>query len=350
MNCNNCPDCDPLITDKCLVYTGPDIEDLGICKGMNLFEVEAIILAKLQESEDISLIKYETLTTTCAFIVSLLVGKPSQPFTLQQFAEVVFDGFCKLDAKIQTITPETTSFNTSCLTGDVSTRDKIIQALITKVCTLTTKVTDLETTSVKQGDLCSQVKACIESVVPVQSSDFNTRMVPYAPIPYVGSLSNFDNTGKGLVAAGFDKVYLMNGLNGTQDWRGRSPIGAIRNVPGATLDSTVDPNVSGNASYNYNVGSKYGTSSETLTSSQIPTHSHTVNDPGHKHTFSTKGDRLLDIATGAYIVESNPDRTGTFDANMQLAQTNITINSAGGSLAHNNLHPTVACLYIVHFP
>jgi len=349
MNCSNCPQCDDLVSDKCVRYTGPNIEELGICEDMYLYEVEAIILAKLQESADTSVIKYNTLTTACAFITTLLVGKPSQPFTLQQFAEVVFDGFCKLDTKINSVTPSSFSFNTGCLTGDVSTRDKIIQALITKSCLDSTKIDTLEDTYVKIEDLCSLVTACIEDSTVVNTQFYN-KMVPYAPVPYIGSIANFDNTGKGLVSANFDKVYLMNGLNGTQDWRGRSPIGAIQNVPGATLDSTVDPSVSGNASYNYNVGNKYGTSSEILNSSQIPSHSHTVNDPGHKHTFSTKGDRLLDIASGAYIVESNPDRTGIFDANMELAQTNITINSAGGSLSHNNLHPTIAVLYIVYIP
>ena len=141
MPCLNCLDnCDPLVSDKCVKYTGMDIESLGILKGMSLFEIEKVILDKLTNLSGPS-IKLDTITTTCSFITDLLFGKTAQPFTLQQFAEIVFDGFCKLNVKINSTTPAAFSFNVSCLTGTLDTKDKIIQAIIDKVCDVNTRLT-----------------------------------------------------------------------------------------------------------------------------------------------------------------------------------------------------------------
>lgn len=353
MNCPTClQNCDPLVTDKCTKYTGPNIDELGICKGMSLFEVEAIIFNKLQTIATPTEIKLEELSTTCNFITELLETEEDQPFSLQQFGEVVFKAICQLDSKITVIEDSNppASFNVACLTGTLTTRDQILQALITKVCQEADKVEELQTDYVKSSDLCSLVQQCnIATPPPSVSSDYYTRMVPYAPIPYIGSLSNFDNTGKGLVAAGFDKVYLMNGLNGTQDWRGFSPIGAIQNVPGGTLDSRVDPSLAPNVAYNYVAGQKYGQTSVTLLANQIPSHSHTVTDPGHTHTVPTGGDNQADNNTNNYLHGQNPDgRTNTLTTTKSY--TGITLGSAGGGQAHTNLGPVVGTLYIVYIP
>lgn len=358
MTCPTCLDnCDPLVTDKCTKYTGPTIDILGVCNGMSLFEVEAIILAKLQSVTDTTTVSYSTLTTTCSFIVSLLSTR-TQPLTLQQFAEMVLDGFCRIDARLTNVTPTPFSFITTCLTGDVSSRDKILQATINKSCSLDGRITTIEGDFVKQSDLCAQITACLPSIPPVTptSTQYNTRMVPGVVYPYIGSISNFDNTGKGLSSAGFDKIYLVNGVNGTTDWRGRSPIGAIRNVPGGTLDNAVDPSISVNTPYNYSLNDKLGKSSVALALSESPSHSHTLNDPGHRHKISGGS-----AGTGSYLSTSHadggnlgysfansPTDPNAFDSS--LATTNITIGSTGGSAAHTNLHPVVACLYIIYIP
>ncbi len=73
MPCNNCLDnCDPLVTDKCTKYTGPDIDELDICKGMSLFEIEEIILAKIQILGLADNITLDTITA-CTFITNLLL-------------------------------------------------------------------------------------------------------------------------------------------------------------------------------------------------------------------------------------------------------------------------------------
>ena len=335
MPCLDClSNCDPLISDKCVKYTGADVPSLGIIKGMSLFEIEKIILDKLNTLTGPN-IKLDTINTTCTFITDLLFGKSSQPFTIQQFAEIVFEGFCKLDSKIES--SPTFNFNTACLTGDLETKDKIIQAIINKVCNIDTRLVTVETSYIKQSDLCAQVKACISTTVPT----YKDRMVPYTYIPYAGPLSNFDNTGKGLIATGFDRIFLANGLNLTQDWRGRSPIGAILNVPGTTLDSVVS-----NPFNNYSSGVKYGTTEESLTVLQMPQHTHTVIDPGHSHNIPHRVDG---DSNNGYTVATN----GSVDSSIwstNLSQSNVTIGNSGKGTAHNNIQPSIACLYIVFIP
>lgn len=301
---------------------------------MALFEVEKIILDKLTTLSGPS-VKLDTITTTCTFITELLFGKTSQPFTLQQFAEIVFEGFCKVQTKIDSINTAIPPyvFNVNCLTGTLETKDDIIQAIINKVCDVNTRLVAIETKYISQVDLCAQVKACIVTV----ASSFKDRMVPYTYIPYAGPLSNFDNTGKGLLATGFDKIFLANGLNSTQDWRGRSPIGAVLNVPGTTLDSTVS-----NPSYNYAVGVKYGLPEVVLTVNQNGAHTHAINDPGHNHTiagYSGQSDNTND----RQVMIPGANTTGS-------SVTGITLGSSGNGEPHLNIQPSIACTYIVHIP
>lgn len=367
MACTSClTNCDPLVTDKCVRYTGPDIDALGVCKNTSWYEVGAIILDKIEAASNPTSIKYNTLTTTCSFITSLLIDKTAQPFSLQQFAEVVLDGFCDLDSKIVAITPIQYSFNTRCLAGTLTNRDQITQSLIDKICEVEETVSEIEDTYVKQSDFCAQVTACLPNIPSVDTSSstqWNTRMVPYVYYDYGGPLSNFDNTGKGISANGFEKIYLANGLNGTQDRRGRSPIGAISNVPGATLDAVVDPNVVGNSAYNYVLGSKYGASSVILSTNQLPSHNHAVTDPGHKHfVISSTASGTKGVPSGTAIAWSSNRANGNQDYDLcstsgainagesSKSATGITVAASGGGLAHPNLHPVVGTLFIVYIP
>lgn len=344
MTCDNCLDnCDPLVTDRCTKYTGVDIIELGICKGMSLYEVDAIILSKLQVVAISSNITLNSLTTTCTFITNLLLSH-SQPFSLQNFAETVFDALCRLDSKITAITNVPSfSFDKKCLSG--TTRDQIIQSIINLVCDVSTRLTTVESSYVKQIDFCAQVKACILTSIPTVSTQFNLRMVPYTYVPYAGPLNNFDNTGKGLLSANFDKIYLANGLNNTQDWRGRSPIGALLNVPGVALDSIVDPTIASNLDYNYAQGGKAGTSNTILSLDQTPSHSHIITDPGHSHTKSLR--RSGNGGGGSnWAWMDGEDSIITTSSNL----TGITLSNSGKSQSHTNLHPVIGCLYIVYIP
>ena len=336
----NCPD---IISDRCVEYTGPDIACLEICTGDTLYQVEAQIAEKLCAAMNGTGIDLSDVEVTCEFLTDIL--GTNEP-TLVGLMNMLIEASCTLKQlidQINVIINTTFTFDTACLTGTLTSRDHILQAVITKLCADSVRIATIEADYVTNANLCTLVQACLAGG-PGPSTQYNLRMVPNCPIPYIGSLSNFDNTGKGLSAFNFDKVYLMNGLNGTPDWRGRSPIGAINNVPGGTLDSNVDPSLPANAGFNYNLNQKVGQSSVTLAITQMPAHSHGVSDPGHKHAGVPLP--FADVDRGSGSSQFSLDTT----SNTGTTTTGVTIQSTGGSQSHTNLQPSIATYFIVYIP
>lgn len=85
-------------------------------------------------------------------------------------------------------------------------------------------------------------------------------------------------------------------------------------------------------------GASGGAQSVTLTEAQMPAHSHSVNDPGHRHsgTQPTSG-TVTGMNPGIISVGS---QTGT-------ATTGITIGNAGSGQAHPNVQPTLILSKII---
>ena len=181
-------------------------------------------------------------------------------------------------------------------------------------------------------------------------------MVPYVAYEYYGSLTNFDGTGAGLNAAGFYKVYLCNGLNGTPDRRGRVAVGAIQNVPpiGIGLDAAVNPANPGNPNYAiFNTG---GANTVTLITSQIPIHSHsatatsigTISPNPHSHSYagvqapSGQGDGSR---TSVPLTRDTSSVSLTVDIS-----TSVTNSDTGSGAAHSNIQPVIAAYYIMYIP
>lgn len=347
MPCVDCfRNCDPIVSDRCVPYTGPDIACLGICTDDTLYQVEAAIAEKLCSALDGTGIDLSDVDVTCSFLTDILGN--SDP-TLVNLMQTLVTASCTLKELIDAINLQinaTYTFDTKCLTGTLTNRDEILQAVITKLCDDSDRIALIEADYVKNSDLCTLVQACLSGGGGgTSSTQFKLRMVPYAPIPYVGPLSNFDNTGAGLSAFNFEDVYLMNGLNGTQDWRGRSPIGAVSNVPGGTLDSAVDPTLPANAGLNYSLNQKVGASSVVLATTQMPAHTHQVNDPGHKHTVQ----EYAGVNNSSPHIYS-PTTSSGGGTNTSSSVTGISIQTAGSSQAHTNLQPSIACYYIIYIP
>jgi hypothetical protein len=348
MSCTNCYDgCGTPVPDACVKYTGQDIPLFGLCTGDPLSKVEEVLINKLTSALDGTGILLSDITLNCSFITDLLNG---QDKTLVNLIQVLVQANCTLKEMVDAIEYELTApytFNTVCLEGlnQDSTRDDILQAAINKICSVAATTDIIFADYVKATDLNSLIAQYLLTA-GASGDQQSAKMVPYVAYEYYGSLSNFDSGGKGLSSAGFNKVYICNGQNGTPDKRGRVAVGAIQGVPGGTLDAAVDPNLPANPNTNYTLSQKFGQSYVALNIQQMPAHTHTVNDPGHAHSYTFGGNS----ASGSN--EQGYQRWDTNNQNKttQSSQTHITIGNAGGSQSHENRQPSIAAYYIMYIP
>lgn len=342
----NCPD---IISDQCVQYTGPEIPLLGICPGDQLSKVEASIIAELVGILDGTGIEPANVTVSCTFLQDIIgVASP----TLSNILQMLVTASCTLKELIDEINAQIADglvFDTSCLTGLPSdpTRDDILQAAVTLICSIKTTVDAIPTTYVKNSDLTTLVTQIINNInggggTVVQNS---TKMIPYTAVAYFGPLSNFDAGGAGIPSLGFDKIYLCNGVNGTPDLRGRTVVGAIRSVPGGTLDAAVDPAVNPN-NPNWALNDRGGETFHTLSVAEIPSHTHGVTDPGHFHLSAYRGALLPQSGSSTQCWAGATDALKQTTSNF----TGISIQSTGGSQPHNNIQPSMAAYYIIYIP
>ncbi|HAO43996.1 MAG TPA: phage tail protein [Afipia sp.] len=99
-----------------------------------------------------------------------------------------------------------------------------------------------------------------------------------------------------------------------------------------------------------NLGAVGGSESHTLTSSQIPAHTHpnSLNESAHSHSLQSG----LYVFNGGGVGLTGGAQPGGTSASLSTgsATTGITITNAantGGGGAHNNVQPTIICNYIM---
>ena len=363
MSCESCYNgCVQTVSDECVRYTGINYAALGVETGDNLVSVEQAIMNAL-----VPLLSGEgdaiALSISCP-IVDLYL--PAHTPNTQELFTATVSAICSLQAQVFTINDILTILNADyaigCLTGVTSSSDThaIVQAIINKLCLTVTDLAaltlDVDTNYVKLADLDALIAAYLASQGGGSSNQQYLKMVPYVAYEYYGSLTNFDGTGAGLNAAGFYKVYLCNGLNGTPDRRGRVAVGAIQNVPGAPLDAAVNPANPGNP--NYAIFNTAGANTVTLITSQMPSHSHgttvtsigTISPNPHSHTISylNKGAGDGSNVIGSQV-SSNIKTTSSVSLSVDIT-TSVTNANTGGGAAHANIQPVIAAYYIMYIP
>lgn len=371
MSCESCYNgCVQTVSDECVRYTGINYVALGVETGDNLVSVEQAIMNAL-----VPLLTGtgDAITLSAGDVCALVTGylTAGLTHTSREWITALSKGECNLQAQIvainNTLAILNADYSIGCLTGVTASSDThdILQVVITKLCTtvanLAALTLDVNTNYVKLADLDALIAAYLASQSGGGGTQQYLKMVPFVAYEYYGSLINFDGTGAGLNSAGFYKVYLCNGLNGTPDKRGRVAVGAIANVPpiGVGLDATVNPANPGNP--NYAIFNTAGENTVVLTPLQMPSHSHaaiasstgTISPNPHSHNYSLQNTTttVSGVSGGAHPLGNSPVNSTTSTVDLTVAiSTGVTVSNTGGGGAHANIQPVIAAYYIMYIP
>jgi microcystin-dependent protein len=97
------------------------------------------------------------------------------------------------------------------------------------------------------------------------------------------------------------------------------------------------------------LGATGGTQTHTMTSAEMPSHTHTQNAHSHSLTAPAYGGVISNVA-GGFGAYFNRDGVGGSDAtNWQANSTTPTNQDTGGGGAHQNTQPTIVLNYIIKF-
>ena len=108
------------------------------------------------------------------------------------------------------------------------------------------------------------------------------------------------------------------------------------------------------------LGSQGGQKYVALSTSELPSHSHGVTDPGHTHNQTSLNDDFNNSAAGAnggyitpFTTPSYPrsDSTGnvTWTNTINSNTTGLTVNNTGNGDAHLNIQPYTTVNYIIKY-
>lgn len=355
MTCTDClQNCREIVSDQCVEYTGPTLNaPFNVCQGNQLSIYEANVVSVIQSLLDgSSAIPANILITQCTFFQQQF-GSAAK--TVSNLLQALINGECNLNAQIAAVVAQINStqngsvIDTACLTGLSAqpTTSQIIQAIITLLCTINTTVNAFPSTYVKLSDLTSLVTTIVNNINNSGGvSQQSTKLVPYTAVAYFGPLSNFDSSGIGIVSLGFNRIFICNGSNGTPDMRGRTVVGAIRNIPGPSLDPAVDPAVNPN-NPNWAINDKAGETFHTLTIAELASHNHGVTDPQHQHSITGSTQTNFGGSGSVPGVAFTGAESG---GSTNIASTGISIQSSGGGQPHNNIQPSISGVYIMYIP
>lgn len=129
------------------------------------------------------------------------------------------------------------------------------------------------------------------------------------------------------------------------DLRGRVPAG-LDNMGGSTASRLTS---GGSGVFGTVLGATGGTETHTLTTAQMPSHTHTQNAHGHTIVNPSTGSQILYMGNGAtgFADQWGQGGQGGLSAGTPIQSTTATNQNTGGGGAHNNTQPTIILNYII---
>lgn len=375
MSCSNCySGCVETQSDKCVKYTGLDIEVLGIKNGDSLSYITQAITGFLVSTLDGSGIKYELdPANVCARVSDELADCTDVTVVAitNALSKVVCDLETLIVANSDNITTIDADYTVGCVPGTDGTEGThvMLQKVIDHLCSVATDLDALEIDVPTNYVAIADINTYIADYLSGQAGGSNLqkdKMIPYTVMEYYGPLSYFDATGAG--TGDWVEIYLCNGNNNTPDKRGRIAVGTTSGMGGGNFPSATDPLISGNPTYS--LYTTTGSNTVTLSEAELPSHTHTTNVSAsiddHSHfmartsgtatalsslyplveTETYDGNRSYTLASTS-SGEANLGKTSTASPNLNVSVTN---NNIGGGQAHNNIPPVLACHYIIYIP
>lgn len=356
-------------SSDCVQWLGDAVPDLDICSGIdNITCVTQKVIDRLLALIEQVNAPLDIDLNTCPEMKTALLGKDPDVDNLLQ---VLWTNQCTLKQLITAVAgsipgaAQSYAFTLKCITpvGNVNDPNAILQGTINSVCALEAEVAELgqnidDIIDTKVGDfLGGAIKSLgnrgIQKTGTGASTVYNflALVPPNTACAYFGPLNNFDGQGKGVVGTSYEGWYILGGNFGLMDARGRTLVSSVSGVPGGTLDAAVDPTIAANAGTNYLNGAKFGSSTQTLSLAQIPSHAHTITDKQHDHpNLYTPFPR--DVKGGGNTDIIFEDQATTYNRNNIAAPktpfigkefTGITgTNATGGGQSHDNRQPSLA--------
>jgi microcystin-dependent protein len=118
------------------------------------------------------------------------------------------------------------------------------------------------------------------------------------------------------------------------------------NVPNLNRRTTVGRGGTGTGVLGNAVGNTGGAETHTLVTGEMPSHSHSVTDPGHQHqqvTANGTGPSHPIAITDGVSTNNTPNASVLVGSNT----TGISIQNAGSGGAHNNIQPSAVVMKII---